>query len=388
MLRKKCFPGKEFRVAEPVAGLRAVLTPTLVLMGARLRVVLDQLTHVVDADQAGAAIDLTAGLVDTAPAGCAVEAIVPAGSSATLPGLADVRTLGLARRELAASWQLGIAPGVGGGLIHSASLMAPLVRHDRVHDNDQTTVTLWDLRAWEAPDALPKTMVAWQRAMLRRAVKHADAVVVPSHAFASRLADVAKLGERIRVIPGAAPRDFVVPLDAAARRDSLSLPGRYLVLTGAPSSLEAGFRAAIAADADAVVLDAPEGSEPGIAEIASAAGLPESRVHVREKLTVEDRAAVFAAASALVATDPGTSWPWRVVEAMTLGVPVVAVSSGVHRDVIADGGAIVSVDEIPDAVADAVGSGARRLSVLGSDRAKAFSWMSSAERVWGLHADL
>jgi glycosyltransferase involved in cell wall biosynthesis len=357
-------------------------------MGARLRVVLDQLVHVVDADQAAAAVDLAQGLIETAPSGCDVEAIVPAGSSPHFAGLADVRTLGLARRELAASWQLGIAPGVGGGLIHSPTLMAPLVRHDRVHDNDQTTVTLWDLRAWEAPDALSKTTVAWQRAMLRRAVKHADAVVVPSHAFAERLAEIAKLGERIRVIPGAAPLGFVVPLDAAARRKALSLPASYIVLTGCSSSLESGFRAAIAADADAVVLDAPEGSEPGIAEIASAAGLPESRVHVRGTLPLEDRAAVFAAASALVATDPGIAWPWRAVEAMTLGVPVIAATSGVHRDVIADGGAVVPESEIPDAVADAVGPGARRMSVLGSDRSRAISWMSSAERVWGLHADL
>ncbi|MDQ0647747.1 hypothetical protein QFZ53_001943 [Microbacterium natoriense] len=388
MLGTKCFPSKVFGSGAPVASRRATGASNLVLMGARLRVVLDQLVHVVDTDQAAAAIDLAAGLIETAPSGCDVAAIVPAGSAPALPGLADVRTLGLARRELAASWQLGIAPGVGGGLIHSASLMAPLVRHDRLHDNDQTTVTLWDLRAWETPDALPKTTVAWQRAMLRRAVKHADAVVVPSHAFASRLADVAKLGERIRVIPGAAPRGFVVPLDAAARRDALSLPTRYVVLTGCSTSLESGFRAAIAADADAVVLDAPEGSEPRIAEIASAAGLPESRVHVRGALPLEDRAAIFAAASALVATDPAIAWPWRVVEAMTLGVPVVAVSSGVHRDVIADGGAIVPEEEIPDAVADAVGAGARRMSVLGSDRARSFSWMSSAERVWGLHADL
>lgn len=378
----------DFCDAELVAGLRAECAPTLVVMGARLRVVLDQLTQVVDADQASAAVDLAAGLIETAPSGCAVEAIVPAGSSSSLAGLADVRTLGLARRELAASWQMGIAPGVGGGLIHSASLMAPLVRHDRVHDNDQTTVTLWDLRAWEAADTLPKTTVAWQRGMLRRAVKHADAVVVPSHSFAARLSEIAKLGERIRVIPGAAPRGFVVPLDAAARRDALSLPGRFLVLTGSPSTLESGFRAAIAADADALVLDAPEGSEPRIAEIASAAGLSESRVHVREALGLEDRAAVFAAAAALVATSDATAWPWRVVEAMTLGVPVVAVSSGVHQDVIADGGVVVSAEDIPDAVADAVGGGARRMSVLGSDRAKAFSWTSSAERVWGLHADL
>lgn len=358
------------------------------LMGVRLRVVLDQLEHVVDPDHAAAAVDLVHGLIETAPSGCGVEAIVPAGASTALRGLAGVRTLGLARRELAASWQLGIAPGVGGGLIHSASLMAPLVRHDRVHDHDQTTVTLWDLRAWETPAALPKTAVAWQRGMLKRAVKHADAVVVPSHAFAERLTTFAKLGERVRVIPGAAPRGFVVPLDAAARREALSLPGSYIVLSGPASALAEGFRAAIASSSEVVVIDAPEGGEPAIAEIAAAAGLPEARVHVRGTLPLEDRAAVFAAASALVATDSGTDWPWRVVEVMTLGVPVVAADSGVHRDVIADGGAVVAPQEIPDAVVDAVGAGKRRMSVLAADRSRAFSWTSSAEKVWGLHADL
>ncbi|GAT72630.1 glycosyl transferase group 1 [Microbacterium sp. HM58-2] len=358
-------------------------------MSARLRVVLDQLVHVVDADQASASIDLAAGLVATSPAGCDVEAIAPAGASVSIRGLAGVRTLPLARRELAASWQLGLTPGVGGGLIHSATLMAPLVRHDRVHDNDQTTVTLWDLQAWEAPETLSKSAVVWQRAMLKRAVKYADAVVVPSHAMAERLAELKpKLGERIRVIAGAAPERFAVPDDADARRSELSLPSRYVALCGDADSLETGFRGAIAAGLDAVVLDAPEGAEPRLSEVAVAAGLPEHRVHVRGVLSVEDRAAALGGASAYVATSTRSAWPWRVVEAMTLGVPVVAAESGVHRDVIADGGAIVPVADLPDAVADAVGAGGVRLRVLGEDRSRAFSWMGSAERVWGLHADL
>jgi glycosyltransferase involved in cell wall biosynthesis len=357
-------------------------------MGARLRVVLDQLTHVVHADHASAASDLTAALISTAPSGCDVEAIVPSGVEVPIPGLADVRRLSLARRVLAAAWQLGIVRGVGGGLIHSPTLMAPLVRHDRLHDHDQTTVTLWDLQAWEEPDSLSKTAVAWQRAMLKRAVKHADAVVVPSHAVGARLAEIAKLSGRIRVIPGAAPCGLVVPFDATARRAALSLPAGYLVLTGSADSLEHGFRAAIAAGKEAVVLDAPEGSEPRLAEVAAAAGLSESKAHIRGSLSVEDRAAVLAGASALVATSPRAAWPWRAVEAMTLGVPVVAVESGVHHDVIADGGVIAEPTEIAEAVADAVGDGSRRLSVLGADRSRSFSWLGAAERVWGLHADL
>lgn len=357
-------------------------------MSARLRVVLDQLAHVVDPDQASASLDLVAGLVRTAPAGCDVEAIVPAGAEPSVQGLAAVRRLPLARRELAGSWQLGLTQGVGGGLIHSTTLMAPLVRHDRVHDHDQTTVTAWDLGAWDSSGSLSKSAASWQRAMMKRAVKHADAVVVPSHAMAARLGEITRLGDRVRVIAGAAPSGFIVPFDAARRRDTLSLPQSYLVLTGSERTLESGFLAAVAAGVHAVVLDVAEGMEPRIAEIAVAAGLPESRAHMRGSLSGDDRAAVFAGASALVATSDAWAWPWRVVEAMTLGVPVIAVESAVHRDVIADGGAIVSAGEIPEAVVDGLGAGARRLSVLGADRSRAFSWLGAAERVWGLHADL
>lgn len=357
-------------------------------MGARLRVILDQLVQAVDADHAAAAIDLTIGLVATAPSGCAVDAIVPAGAEVTVDGVSDVRTLNLARRELAAAWQMGIAPGVGGGLIHSPSLMAPLVRHDRLHDNDQTTVTVWDLHAWDAPELRPKGAVAWQRAMLKRAVKHADAVVVPSHSVAERLSELAKMGDRVRVIAGAPPRGFTTPHDAASRRSALSLPSEYVVLAGTAASLEAGFRAAVAAGLDAVVVDAPEGSEPRLAELASVAGLPERRAHIRGVLSPQDRASALAGAAVFVATDPVHGWPWRAVEAMTLGVPIVAIDSGSHHDVIADGGLLVPSADLADAVVDASGEGSARLRVLAADRARAFSWASSAERVWGLHADL
>lgn len=355
-------------------------------MSVQLRVVLDQVG--VDADLARAGRALTEGLIRTAPRGCVVSAIAPSGTEVTTPGLHEIRSLPLARRELAGAWQMGIGAGVGGGLIHSPTLLAPLVRHDRLHDHDQTTVTLWDLCAWDAPDELTKASVVWQRAMLKRAVKYADAVIVPSHAMAERLAEIAPLGDRIRVIAGAAPTGFREPDDVAALRAELQLPGEYVALVGDAASLEEAFRAAARAGSDAVVLDAEEGSEPALADLASAAGLPEHRVHVRGALDDAERAAVLSAAGALVGTSTGMRWPWRLVEAMELRVPVVAVDSGVHRDVIADGGAVVSAEELTDALADALGSGRERLRVLGSDRARAFSWASSAERVWSLHAEL
>lgn len=357
-------------------------------MSVQLRVVLDQAAQVVDADQARAALDLTAGLVTTAPRGCGVSALVPRGAEVPVSGVQDVRTLPLGRQELAAAWQLGIAPGVGGGLIHAPSLMAPLVRHDRVNDNDQTTVTMWDLNAWEEPDSQTKAQVVWQKAMLKRAAKHADAVVVPSHAMAERLNDLGRFGDRVRVIAGAAPAGFRAPEDAVRRREDLQIPERYIVLVGDSDALRHGFQAAARAGVDAVVLDAAEGAEPVLADVAAAAGLPERRAHVRGSLDDADRAAVLSGAAMMVAVSSAMAWPWRAVEAMALSVPLVAVESGVHRDVIADGGAIVAAAELPDAVVDALGSGQRRLRVLAADRARAFSWSSSAERLWALHAEL
>ena len=357
-------------------------------MSARLRVVLDQLAQVSEPDQASAAVDLARALVKTTPAGCSVEAIVPAGAEVSIAGLTGVRTLGLARRELAASWQLGIAAGVGGGMIHAPSLMAPLVRHDRVHDHDQTTVTLWCLDAWDAPETMSKSSVAWHKAMLKRAVKHADAVVVPSHAIAARLGELSALGDRIRVIPGAPPAGFAVPHDAVSRRATLGLPPRYLALTGTAATVHAGFRAAAAVGIDAVVLDAPDGSEPRLAEVAAASGLPEARAHIRGSLPPEDRAAVFAGAAAYAATHTVAAWPWRAVEAMAVGTPVVAVASGTHHDVIADGGLLVDEVDVTAAIEEAVGASAARLSVLAADRSRAFAWEGAAERVWSLHADL
>ena len=130
-------------------------------MTATLRVVLDQVVAPTDADLETASRELARALIATAPAGCDVAAIIPSVQDAAgelesaVPGLADVTRASLARRELAASWQLGIAPGVGGGMIHSPTSLAPLIKHDRAHDNDQTVVTMWDLAAWERSGEMP-----------------------------------------------------------------------------------------------------------------------------------------------------------------------------------------------------------------------------------------
>ncbi|MDZ8274551.1 glycosyltransferase [Microbacterium aquimaris] len=375
-------------------------------MSAVLRVMLDQLVAQTDADLKVASGELVRALIAHAPQGCEVEGIAPAaggdGSVLEIPGLAGVRRTTLPRRELAGALQLGLATGIGGGMIHSPSLFAPLVKHDRVHENDQATVTIWDLRPWETPDELPRSSAGWHKAMLKRAVKHADAVVVPTHAMARRLGEISpKLSDRIRVIPGAAPDGFRVPTDEIGRRRDLGLPEGFVLLAGrsvASDALAAGFGAVARSghEVPVVVIDADEGEEPAISEIAAAAGVPERLVHVRGSLDEADRGAVFGAAVAFVAPSTRAAFPWRTIEAMTLGVPIIAVDSDVLRELVVDGGMLVpatgtdAADALGAALADALGStaAAERLAVLAADRGRVFSWLEAADKIWALHAEL
>jgi hypothetical protein len=373
-------------------------------MTTTLRVVLDQLVTPTDRFLETASRELAAALVETSPAGCEVTGIVPSGvDDIGMPGLAEVRRLGLGRRELAAAWQMGVSAGAPRGLIHAPTLLAPLVRHDRVNDNEQTVVTLWDLQAWDAASTMPRTTAVWTKAMLKRAEKHADAVVVPTHAIAERLADMTRLGARIRVIAGAAPADLAVPVDAIGRRRTLGVPEGCIVCAGDAgdsSALATGFAAVARAGLDlpVVVLDAPDDQMPDIASLAVDSGLRDGQVHVRGLLSDADRAAVFDAALAFVAPSRRSAFPWRVVEALRLGVPVIAVASPDHRETIVDGGLVVgethSADADVDVLAEALQRGlastdaADRLAVLAADRGRVFSWHEAADRVWQLHAEL
>ncbi|MEH3088044.1 MAG: glycosyltransferase [Microbacterium arborescens] len=357
-----------------------------------LRVVLDQLIDVVDADTAEASLELARALVETAPARCEVAAIVASDAvhaAAAVTGLAQTTRAPFPRTGLLTSWPMGIAGGVAGGLLHAPTLLAPLVKHDRAHDNQQTVVTVWDLAVWETPALFPRATVIAHRALLKRAEKHADAVVVPAHATADRLAGIApKLAGRTRVIPGAAPAGFRVPTDAVGRRRELGVPDRVAVVTGGTEEQLRAVLASIAGErtASVVVFDEPA----DVAGAIAAAGIDRDRVIVPGRLDPADRAAVLDAAVILVALSEGSGFPWRAVEALAMGVPVVASDSPVHREVLLDGARIAPFEALREAAGDVLASPEElnRWAVRSADRGRAFSWRDHAERVWALHAEL
>lgn len=362
---------------------------------------LDQIVAPNDALLESASLELARALVLTTPRGCEVEAIVPATGAdapdlnALVPGLARVVRAPLARRELSAAWQLGVGP-LAGGMLHSPTLMAPLVRHDRVHNNEQTVVTINELDVFTAPDELSRGRVTWTKGMLRRAQRHADAVVVPTHAMAAELAERSRLGDRIRVIPGAPATGFAVPTDAADRARALELPERFVAMAGSARN-SAGVADALGAlaaspELSLVVLDVPGTDVETLTELAEAAGVA-SRLQLFGALDAAERATIWSAAAAVLIADAGFAFPTRMVEAFTVGAPVIARDTATHRELAADAAQFVEgtggdawAAAVSTLLSDAAASA--RLGVLGRDRSRAFAWRDAADRVWALHADL
>jgi hypothetical protein len=184
----------------------------------------------------------------------------------------------------------------------------------------------------------------------------------------------------VRVIAGAAPHGFAVPVDEIGRRRALDLPEGFVWCRVRPRRRQDCRMPSPPwcrrVDLPVVVIDAPEGDEPGVLDLAAAAGLGEGHVHVRGALDDADRAAVFGGAVALLAPSRLSAFPWRAVEALAVGVPVVASDTDVHREVVLDGGVFAGADELGASLADVLASAAavERFGVLAADRGRAFSW--------------
>ncbi len=378
-------------------------------MATTLRMVVDQMVTPVPNGISRYTEELTRALIQTAPGGCRVEGIVsalPPEKIAViedgLPGLGQLHRTTLPRRELAAAWQLGIVPTLGSGMIHSPSLLAPLRRHEREFDQTQIVVTIHDTLAWSHPKSLTPTSVAWHKAMAKRARKHADAIVVPTHAVAEQLADIIDFGDRVRVISGAVATTLIRPTESDERAAALDLPSEYILTVGTldprrgVASLISGLGQSGAPDLPLLVLGPDTWGELSLAAVADEAGLPEGHVRALGYLSDADLAVVLERATVFVYPSLHEGFGLPLVEAFTFGTPVVHSDDPALVEVA--GGAGVAVERgkkgYPERLVAGIvsvlddGDRADRLRVAGQDRARAFSWRDSAERVWALHADL
>lgn len=355
--------------------------------------------------------ELTRELIRAAPAGCDVAGLVAATTPEEdktlrmlLPGIADIRRSRMPRRALGLAWRHGFGSIKGRGMIHSASLLAPLSKHDRLNNEaDQIVVTIHDVIPWTHPETLSRQRVGWHRAMTKRAHRFADAVVVPSHAVASQLGELLDFGDRIRVIGGAVSSKLQVPVDADARAERLGLPERYLLSVGTlePRKGLAPLIQSLARPETSdlpLLIVGPEGwGGVDVAGLAAEAGLAESRVRTLGFLADADLAVALDRASVFVFPSIAAGFGLPVVEAFHFGTPVVHSDEPAVLEVAAGAGIAVEREDAegyPERLASAIGSViadpalAERLRYTGLDRAGAFSWRDSAQKVWQLHADL
>jgi glycosyltransferase involved in cell wall biosynthesis len=375
-----------------------------------LRVIIDQMVGRVPGGIGRYTEELTRQLIATAPHDCAVEGVVSAVPPAVaddltrrLPGIAGLSRSRLPRRELAAAWQLGLPAMVEGGMVHSPSLLAPLHRHDPVNDASQVVVTIHDVVPWTHPETLTPHGVRWHKAMAKRASRHADAIVVPTHAVADALAGYLDFGDRLRVIGGAVASTIVPPHDPDARAAELGLPPHFLLSVGTlePRKGIAPLVQALARpethDLPLLVVGPQGWGDLDLTRVAGEAGVAPERVRSLGFLSDTDLALVLQRATLFVYPSLAEGFGLPVVEAFSFGTPVIHSDAPSLVEVGAAAGLVVEREDAagyPERLAAAIGRVLgdaelrRRMSIAGSDRARAFSWRDSAERVWQLHADL
>ncbi|MCU1481038.1 MAG: mannosyltransferase [Subtercola sp.] len=378
---------------------------------ATLRVIVDQIVAPVPGGIGRYTEELTRELITTAPRDCVVQGIISRQSHDTmaelekrLPGLAGLERTTLARRELSAAWQHGLLTGASAGMVHATSLLAPLKKHTQLKQpGDQIAVTIHDVVPWTHPETLTPHGVSWHKAMAKRARKYADAVVVPTHAVAQELARYVNFGERVRVIGGAVSSSLVVPADADARAEALGLPSSYVLAVGTlepRKGLSQLIRALARPDAPEIplVVAGPKGwGDLDIDAVAAEAGLAPARLIVLGFLSNEDLALVISRATVFVYPSQAEGFGLPVVEALHFGTPVIHTDVPALMEVADDASIVVPRDDpegLPERLAAAITQVvshpelAERLRIVGLDRARAFSWRDSAEKVWQLHADI
>ena len=333
--------------------------------------------------------EVAAALVRRAPTGSAVTGATAWHRTPLHLDGVPVRRLPLPRRGLVAAWERGLGPAVAGDVVHALTPLAPPRRRTPL------VVTVHDAVPWTHPETLTPRGVRWHRTAVETAARTADVVVVPTRAVAQELARHVALGDRVRVVGEGVSAALVVPADADARAARLELPDRYL-LTVATLEPRKGLSLLLEALARTEAPDLPllVAGQPGwggldLREQAGRLGLA-ARVRVLGRVPDADLAVLMARATALVMPSRAEGFGLPLLEAMSLGTPVVTSTDPALVEVA--GGAALAVSDVDLAAAlrglveDDVLRG--RLGAAGRRRAADFTWDGAADALWAIYGEI
>ncbi|GEL45187.1 glycosyl transferase family 1 [Cellulomonas hominis] len=296
-----------------------------------------------------------------------------------------VRSLGLPRYPLYRAWNWLGAPRPewavrGLDVVHASTWAIPPTARPLV-------VTVHDLAFLRDPDHFTPRGVGFFTRALERTRREASAVVVPSRATADDCVAAGLDPARVHVVPHGAPQWDVTAQDVADVRRRLALPERFVLWCGTfePRKNVAGVLAAFARLAERdpgvdLVLVGP----PGWGDLPAQppAGAWQSRVLSLGRLPAADLRAVYAAATAFCFPSLWEGFGLPVLEAMSVGTPVVTSRDTSMAEVTGDAGVLVDPHDPDDLAAgleralgdsDALGAAARA-------RAAGFRWDDAAEQ--------
>lgn len=276
-------------------------------------------------------------------------------------------------------WDAGLAPPgkAGDALVHATSLAVP------PRSGRPLVVTVHDLCWREFPDAYPPRGRRWHEAALQRALSRADALVVPSTEVREQLVGAGAADDRVEVIEHGC--DHLPAPDRGAAAAYLQRAGvgggNYLLAVGTLEPRK-NLRRLLAAYSS-VRGDLP-GHWPLV--VVGQAGWGDSvspvpGVFLGGRASMSELAGLYAGARCLVYVPLGEGFGFPVVEAMSVGIPVVS------SHIPAAGGASLEVDpleevEIGAGLLTAALDGAPRDRLIDAGRARAatLTWKASAER--------
>lgn len=232
-----------------------------------------------------------------------------------------------------------------------------------------------------------------------RSARGARAIITPSEFGKREIVELLGVpGDKVHVIANGCPHDAFHPGVRPADRDTLArlgIAGPFLLYVGGfterknvPALLQAWSRIESSHPELSLVLAGPANRLRELAE-----RTPAPRVKVAGYLDHVTLPGVMKAATALVVPSIYEGFGLPPLEAMALGVPVVAVRGSAISEVVGDAGVLAETgdaDCLAAAIDQLLGDDelVGHLRALGPRRAKRFSWPDHARRVLALYQQI
>jgi glycosyltransferase involved in cell wall biosynthesis len=325
-----------------------------------------------------------------------------AGIREMLPPNVSARQRPMPARPLHALWGHGARPPIEWfigkvDVVHGTNFVVPPTK------GAAAVVSVHDLTPLHHPELCNRATLAYpgliRKAIRRGAWVHTDSAFVAGEVVEAFDADPA----RVRVVAPGVSRP--IELDAATARAHAAsfLPAgasRYVLAIGTaeprkdlPGLVRAFDRLADRHPELALVLAGPPGWGEEALDAAIAAARAKARVVRTGWLEATALAALLREASVLAFPSLYEGFGFPPLEAMAVGVPVVATRAGSLPEVLGDGASMVDVGDdegLVEALDNVLSDAAlrARLVVAGAERAASFSWDRCGEGLAQLYHDV